>query len=378
MTSPITYFKNLDGLRFVCFFIIFLYHSFHSDFEHITNSDTYYFVTREVMGNGNLGVNFFFVLSGFLITFLLIQERTISRSINLKSFWMRRILRIWPVYFICVAFGFIAFPILKSWLGQIPAETANPYMYISFLSNFDIIINDLPDSSVLGVLWSISIEEQFYLIWPILLLIVPLRSYWVVFSGVVLSSIIYRLNFDSYLEHEYHTLSCISDMAIGAWGAWLVSQNNQVIAFFKSSNKIFSASLWILFALFFLFCDETIRTLYPLRIAERLIFGIIALLVILDLNYNPRTIIPFYKYKTISYFGKISYGLYAYHFIAILVVTTLTRILGINTAIWEVLILETLLALMLTILIAHVSFNFIETPFLNLKKKFTPNQINIK
>ena len=365
-----TYFKNLDGLRFLCFLMIFLYHSFYTEYDYIKNNELYVFLTRKVMGNGNLGVNFFFVLSGFLITYLLINERNKFNKIHIGSFWIRRILRIWPVYFICVAFGFIAFPYLKLLLGQTPSETANPWMYISFLSNFDIIRHGLPDSSVLGVLWSISIEEQFYLLWPILLLFIPIRYYWILFSGIIIGTIIFRVNFDTYMIHEYHTFSCIGDMAVGAFGSWLIITKPKFQQKITPSLLLPSVLLWSIFIFYFFFRDEYIAPIYPLRIIERFLFGILALAIILDLNYNPKTLIQFGRYKFISYLGRISYGLYAYHFIAILSVTTLTRILGLSTSIWSVLFLDTILAFILTVIIAHFSYIIIEKPFLKLKTKF--------
>ena len=100
------YFENLDGLRFLCFLSVFFFHSFHTEYAYIKNTETYNFIKFSVFGNGNLGVNFFFVLSGFLITFLLIAEKELNGQINLRKFWIRRILRIWPLFYFCVFFGF--------------------------------------------------------------------------------------------------------------------------------------------------------------------------------------------------------------------------------------------------------------------------------
>ena len=155
------YFKNLDFLRFISFISVFLFHSFHTEISAIKKSSVYVLV-NDLFIHGDLGVNFFFVLSGFLITYLLLVEENKLNSINVKAFYTRRILRIWPLYYSIVLFGFIVFPFLKTLLGQIPNETANPIYFITFLSNYNNIINGLPDASMLGVLWSVSIEEQFY------------------------------------------------------------------------------------------------------------------------------------------------------------------------------------------------------------------------
>jgi peptidoglycan/LPS O-acetylase OafA/YrhL len=125
------YFENLDGLRFLCFLSVFFFHSFHTDFDSIRATDTYHFIKRDIFGNGNLGVNFFFVLSGFLITYLLIEEKNLNGQIDIKRFWLRRILRIWPLFYLCVIIGFFAFPVLKSAFGQQPNETASIEHYLT-------------------------------------------------------------------------------------------------------------------------------------------------------------------------------------------------------------------------------------------------------
>src|SRR6218665_826495 len=95
------FFPNLDGLRFICFLTVFLYHWNLTCGTRISN-ETARGVINFFFHNGNVGVNIFFVLSGFLITFLLIKEKTLKNDINLKNFYIRRILRIWPLYYLCV------------------------------------------------------------------------------------------------------------------------------------------------------------------------------------------------------------------------------------------------------------------------------------
>lgn len=251
------FFENLDGLRFFCFMAVFFYHSFHTEFIEIKNTEYYYFIKKGVFGNGNLGVNFFFVLSGFLITYLLIREKSLKGKINVPFFWIRRILRIWPLYFISVIFGFWIFPILKTYFGQTPNETANIYYYLSFLSNFDMIKKGLPDASTLGVLWSVAIEEQFYLIWPLLLSFFPVKKYWIVFLSIITASIAFRTinltNPNQGMLFENHTLSCIGDMAMGAMGAWLITNTNFLLKKIKNLNKGEILLIYLLFFTIFLF-----------------------------------------------------------------------------------------------------------------------------
>lgn len=370
MTKRI-YFENLDGLRFLCFLSVFFFHSFYTESDVIRNSSLYGFIKWEIFGNGNLGVNFFFVLSGFLITYLLIEEKKINKQITLKNFWIRRVLRIWPLFYFCVFFGFVIFPLLKSFFGQTPNETATFWMYLTFLNNFDFIQNGLPDASILGVLWSVAIEEQFYLIWPVILFLLPIRHHWIAFSCVILISIIFRSIYDVPLLHEHHTLSCIGDMAIGALGAWLMQEKETVKRFVVNLNKYTIILIYILFAIVFFFRDEILFETHMLRTFERPGIAFLMLLIILEQTYSVNSLFKLSNYKTLTKLGTISYGLYCLHFIGILIATNLTKKAGIQSNIWVVLVIDTSIALFLTILIAKVTYVWYEKPFLNLKKRFS-------
>lgn len=365
------FFENLDGLRFLCFLAVFFFHSFHTEFQEIKSDEYYTVIKKGIFGNGNLGVNFFFVLSGFLITYLLIKEKEIRHKINIPFFWIRRILRIWPLYFLCVIFGFFIFPLIKSFLGQTPNETAHIFYYLTFLNNFDFIKNGLPDSSNLGVLWSIAIEEQFYFIWPIILALVPIKKMWIIFISIILGSITFRYFYQSPILYEHHTLSCIGDMAVGALGSWLILQKPKFLQRIISLKKFYIFIIYLVFISIFFFRKELFYWNEVLKITERIIIAFIILLIILEQNYSIKSFFKMSKFKRISYLGTISYGLYCLHFIGILITINITRILRINDHFWQVMILETSIALFLTIIISKLSFKIVEKPFLNLKNKFS-------
>lgn len=373
------YFENLDGIRFICFLSVFFYHSFHTEFPALKQTGVYQFIKFELFSNGNLGVNFFFVLSGFLITYLLIEEKKLNGQIDLKKFWLRRVLRIWPLFYFCVIFGFYFFPFLKTLFGQQPNETASIWYYITFLNNFDFIHNGLPDASILGVLWSVAIEEQFYLFWPVLLYIFPVKKYWIVFSATIICSLTFRAFNDTPVMLEHHTLSCIGDMAVGAFGAWLITEFSVFKSKIENLKSIEILSVYLVFFFIFLFRDDLLYGNHYIRIFERSFIAIVILIIILEQNFSKKSFFKFSNYKTISSLGIITYGLYCLHFIGILITTTLTKKLGWNTQLWQVLILETLLSLMFSIIISKISFRYLESPFLRLKNKLSfINTQNIK
>ena len=364
------YFENLDGLRFFCFFSVFFFHSFQTDFAHIKSSSIYHTIKFNIFGNGFLGVNFFFVLSGFLITYLLIQEKKVNGKINIINFWLRRILRIWPLYFACVFFGFVLFPLAKQIMGGVSTESANPWYYVFFINNFDYIKKGLPDATGLGVLWSVAIEEQFYLTWPLILSFFPVRKFWIPFTFIIGGSLLFRAYHDVPILHEMHTLSCIGDMAIGAFGAWLILERPNFLHYINKLSKAQILSIYVLLILIFLFRDEWMLNSYISRVFERSFISIVMLLVILEQCYAKSSFFKMSKFRIPSKLGVITYGLYCIHFIIISGTIAVTKLLGWNKQTWQVVFLETGIALILTIIVSWLSYKYFETPFLKLKDRF--------
>jgi peptidoglycan/LPS O-acetylase OafA/YrhL len=371
MNKKIIFFENIDGLRFFAFLPVFLRHSFYTEYDFIKNDWFYQFVS-EFWLYGNLGVNFFFVLSGFLITFLLLQEQNINGKINIKAFYIRRTLRIWPLYMLTTVFGFFIFQQLKLLFGQTPNETASLLYYLTFLSNFDIINSGLPDSSVLSVLWSVSIEEQFYLFWPWILFLLKPKRYVFVFSLIIMVSLYFRYyNLDSHPHMlKYHTLSVISDMGLGGITAFLSFYNKSFIDFFKNLKKYKIAIVYVIGAIVIVY-SNTIFAYPVLKVLKNLTLSLFFAFIILEQNYSENSLFKVNNWKTISHLGRWTYGLYCLHFIGILATTTVSKIVGLNDTVFGVVVIETLTALGVTILISYLSYTYFEKPFLKLKSRFS-------
>ncbi len=250
-----TYIKELDIIRFFAFLLVFVSH--YTYFFREKDGLTYY------LTQGDVGVQIFFVLSGFLITTLLFLEKENTGRINFKNFYMRRILRIWPLYFLIVAIG------LTTAYYQGLLEHTHPWSLFTFLSNFTII-NDNNFYLPLAILWSLAVEEQYYLIWPplvyflktkylkILLILSIIFSFWFKYYGT-----------DIWQVAAYHTFSNISYLAIGSFFA-LNIKNTYFSKLILASNKL--------------------------------------------INFTKLG-----ASNTLIYLGKISYGLYMYHIFALMI-----------------------------------------------------------
>lgn len=363
------YFENLDGLRFWSFLFIFFHHAFHTDIPAL-KANSLRISAELLFAHADLAVHFFFLLSGFLITYLLLNEQELKGRIHLSYFYMRRILRIWPLYFASLIFGFILFPLLKSFLGGVPEETASPWLYGLFLSNFNDLWYGLPDASSLSVLWSVAIEEQFYLVWPLLLYFFPRRFYPLIFTSILLFSFAYRFHVaPDKMALKYHTFSAINDMCMGGLIAYYTFFSPKFKQFFEEAPKWLNLLVYGVGLLMLIFKNDLFTT--PLLMSlDRLLFSLVFAYILLEQVFCKNSLFKVGNFSFATYWGRYTYGLYCLHFIGILIALNISKILGTHTTLFGVLVWETFLSLAIAMLLSWLSFHFMESYFLRWKERF--------
>jgi peptidoglycan/LPS O-acetylase OafA/YrhL len=371
------FFPNLDGLRFICFFAVFLHHCYLSFFSYTEKSSPGFFNAQEFLFQyGTLGVNFFFVLSGFLITFLLLKEREFTGTIHIGNFYVRRILRIWPLYFLCLFIGFVLFPLMKEMGGEVMHESANPWYYIFLAGNFDYMNTwpTKPDAILLSVLWSVCVEEQFYLTWPIILKFTPTKYYKYIFISIMLFSLVFRAFYTDGTEADhavryFHTFSLIGDMALGGLLAYYVSFPNKFASFVSNMGKGTVAAIYAGAIGFSLFKGYIFPYGVPV-IFERLVIGFFFGMIILEQNYARGSLFKLGKSKILSTLGIYTYGLYCLHLLGMYAAVRLVVKMGWPENNMWVAIASALLGLVLSIVVSIASFHLFEKWFLRLKNRF--------
>lgn len=382
------FFPNLDALRFIAFFLVFVNHS-ASCFGYKTGNFMVNTIKNKYLLIGDLGVNFFFVLSGFLITFLLLKEKDETNKINIPSFYLRRVLRIWPLYFVVLLIGLIIVPLFTTDLSNFfPILTStsilNKTLYIFFLGNFDYLINGV-SNFVVGVLWSVSVEEQFYLFWPLLLFIIPRKHLTKVFLSLIIFSTLYRLfgtgGFTLNLMLKYSTLSCLSDLSMGALFAQMCSNEKIVNAFINIKKHWIDIFYCIGFLLIIFRIDiynlETVNALDPrksphiLKSVMPVIYSLFFAFILIEQVFAKNSIYKLGDIPVFTKLGKISYGLYCFHMIAMFFVIYFFMKSGFNAIqpSKTLLITEVVSAFVFTVLLSWLSYRFIEKRFLLLKDK---------
>ena len=360
------YYNNQNGLRFIAALAVIIHHieQYKSTFGHEN-----IWKLNIISNLGNIGVQFFFVLSGFLITYLLLNEEN-EGGINYKNFIFRRIYRIWPLYFIIVILSFFIAPLFSILhTPSTPTIFENFYLKLFCVCLFipNIIFKVTKAVPLASQSWSIGVEEQFYIIWP--LIIKKVKKPQLYFLGIIIAYLFLKVLFFklTIAFNEIKTISgiindfSISGFVLGAFGAYFSYKKKKNILKFITNGIIFRLSLILFLILIFSSNSESFYYFGVISI-ENEIYCFLFIIFIINL-INKNSLKLSLENRTLNYLGKISYGLYMYHPICI------TLILNINKFESKINLLTIYpLSILLTILVSSFSYKYIEKPFLKLKK----------
>jgi len=362
-------FQNLNGLRFIGALSVFIFHSFTLSRE--IWGDFYqnpaFKVLYQIASRGHFGVGLFFVLSGFLITTLMLRELKETQTIHIKNFLVRRILRIWPVYFTLVLFGFFLFPLLP--FGK---ETVHSFPnFAIFLSNMDEIWVGWKDNlSFLTVTWSVSVEEQFYLLLFLMLGIFPFlrskRTLLLYFAGIVILDVVFRLlNFNNERAIYYHSFSVMSDLAIGGFLAiWLSSKGEFYIL---KLSRFQTMGIYLIGIVVLLFSRQIFHG-YWVSI-ERIFHGLFFAFVLVDQMLSKHSWFKADKLPGFYFSGNLTYAFYMFHCVSLYYWAIYFDHHGLTNSIgWFVLYIVVNFAT--TYAISLLSYYLLEQPFLRMKRYF--------
>jgi peptidoglycan/LPS O-acetylase OafA/YrhL len=371
------YFPGLNSLRFlaasaVVFHHVEQYKSWKGQ-PNIWGIDSTLGVFIEAMGHK--AVSLFFVLSGFLITYLLLAEVAKTGTVSLKKFYIRRILRIWPLYYIIVLSAIFVLPqIIK--IGP-DADMVNENLLFVLAVYLFMLPNLMLAKSfhVVGAnqTWSVGVEEQFYIIWPFLvrqfhkrfipflalLIIIKMSLSLVAMAGIEWldhETIVEALR---KFEHLWHAFK-IEQMAIGGFGAYyLFHQRTSIMNWmYSTGNIVLSAALFIIFfTVPFEFFGSTLIEAY------------VFITLILNISTNPRFPVKLENQK-FDLLGNMSYGIYMWHTLCISLVLAAVDKAGISTQGWQYHTLLHLSSFLMTLIISYLSYTYIESFFLQFKDRF--------
>ncbi|MES1219688.1 MAG: acyltransferase [Bacteroidota bacterium] len=349
--EKIFHLKGLNGLRAIAAIVVVFSHTGQAlgEFGLAAKKDGIFLAS--------FGVSIFFSLSGFLITTLLLIEKKEFAGINIRQFYIRRILRIWPLYYfyLLLSFGalYFFFP------GKLPGSSI---FYILLCANIPFITNTtLP---LIYHYWSIGVEEQFYIFWPwVVKNVSKLFTFLVWFVAILMTLKLFLWIFFKKTgimwPLEIVHVTRFHCMAIGAMGGILYLNGNKLIrAFSYSLYTQIICWLFIVLAAFNLFRVGSV--------IDDEVTACITVILIFNVSANAKSIIKL-NFPLLNYLGKISYGIYVYHPLLIFFIGKLfaSVLLSLNVATRYVAVY--ILITGITILVAGLSYWLLERRFLKLK-----------
>ena len=364
-TKQFFYHPELDVLRFFAFLAVFFHHALPGDASYYIRGGVWPTATDwllTVKESGAYGVDLFFVLSSYLITELLLREHATTGKFNIPAFYLRRALRIWPLYFTFLAATVFLIPAI------LPNDQFAPIYAVSFaffVGNWACASYGLP-FSVANPLWSVSVEEQFYIGWPLLLRFFGIHR--IKILALLLLSIALATRVFMAAKGFQHpavwcnTLARLDPIAIGAvLAVFLRGRTPQL----SNVRRVVLGGVAIAG---FVLVARFLKQDGPTSIAAYFVTALAGVLLLVSFLKADAPLLRVAPFSWLVYLGRISYGLYVFHLLALTLVTQLiTPQLGVKFSFEGRLIVSFLL----TAVLAAASYRWLEQPFLTLKKRFS-------
>jgi peptidoglycan/LPS O-acetylase OafA/YrhL len=358
------YRPELDALRFFAFLGVFVFHAAPRTIDFYDAAGYPHWLSNfliSVFGAGAYGVDLFFALSAYLITSLMLREKAATGNLDLRSFYVRRILRIWPLYLSFVAFSAVA----PLWT---PAQKL-PFHYVAgftlLAGNWIYVFYGLPASFAIP-LWTVSIEEQFYLSWPLAFRKLSVRGMAIVAVSLLVTANVWRIilaaSGAASQAMEYNTFTRLDPIALGILIALVGNRLPQFTRWQRSALLACGMASWIAVYGFSVLYHPDPANQWR-SVLGHPVTALASAAILLSVIGSQHSLL---KNKQLLYLGKISYGLYVIHefahFCAIRLVHASTPLM---------VLVQSCVGLVLTILLAAASYRWLESPFLKLKERFS-------
>lgn len=345
------YLPQLDTFRFAAFFMVFICHTFPRSPESYASvlTPTLAKVMSTIVAAGGFGVSLFFALSAYLITELLVRERRTTGALDIRSFYIRRALRIWPLYYAFVLIGFMLQDILP--IGPFSPKYLGSLLV--FMGNWTIVLYGYPSVSF-ALLWSLCVEEQFYLVWPAMLKLFSGTSLQTFAIGMLGISVTSRLVF-ALLDLPFSSVWCattnhLDSIAVGV----LVASGWRPIVGNAPTTAILGFAMII--------AAQAIGSIVGEQWGPSFSFPAVSLACGLIISGSLGVKL---KSRKLAYLGKISFGLYVFH--EVVHAVALHYLIASSPGAQ---LLRVAIVFAGTLVLAMVSYEFYEKPFLRIKARF--------
>jgi peptidoglycan/LPS O-acetylase OafA/YrhL len=370
--KPFAHFSALDGLRGIAILWVVLHNSPYYSLAGETSA-----IVKPIALIGSMGwvgVQLFFVLSGFLITGNLLDSR---RATNYyRTFFARRVLRIFPLYYLALFVGLIVVPVFFPGVGETGSPLDQVWLW-TFLFNWAHPLG----TATFGFahFWSLAVEEQFYLVWPFVIYrVAPTKMLrvciWIAIAALIIRVVMRLSGASAEMVYEY-TVCRMDALAIGAAAAILIRTPHHRETLSRHAAKLLPIALAVAFGgacITWLYTRDNFSTETIGFSILAIIFGLVVLACVVDNNARGSMLRKILTTAPLRSVGKYSYGMYVLH---IPIVNSMARLLPSFHShfgkLYPIPFLTTIFVL--TYAAGALSYHLLEKRFLELKRQFEPS-----
>ncbi|MFN8260773.1 MAG: acyltransferase [Chitinophagales bacterium] len=346
---------HLDGIRGMSILLVMASH---------------FFAFVDITEIGWVGVDSFFVLSGFLITGILLDAK--ERPFYFRNFYVKRLLRIFPLYYLILLLVLFILPMLAAGLVQgLDYFRSNQLWFWTYLQNWLFGHKGWPPSNLLSHTWSLAVEEQYYMFWPVMVFLLSRNKILILCVILFCLSPLIRQHYPDLPFAYMNTFARLEGLILGSAIAVLMKSGR--LNFRKLAPLIYLGMLLILIH-FISLEDLDLARLYNIKVGYTLSSVFFALLLMATFVDNKigSALRQLFSSRVLTFTGKISYGLYVYHMILYVLLEADVKAM-ISENVENSLLLNVLTGSLFTLasyLISYISFHVFEVKFTNMKSRF--------
>lgn len=373
-----SHFDNVNSMRFLAFLGIFASHAIISFDQQIRVSTLFSDVRQFTANLQSASYSLLFILTGFLNTWSIFEERFIYKKMNVLRFFMRRVLGIIPLYIIAFLLGNYILPLLNKGIPAAEESAIHPLSYFSFSFNYSYSETWNPLQGAMGNMWSIAVTLQFLLLWPFLMRFFRRQesTLFVVLLGLYAAATWFFRDSPSW---EFSVLRYIPEFVAGAFVAYISFFKYPSYQQLKENTRRTVGFTYLCFFVYLVMRNKLHNQIpefpeYIILGLEHCIIAATLAYFLFEQNFASNSVLKLAKLKFMEFPGKISYGLYVYMTLGIVVAFATGNFLGDGESLLQVIVVRPLIALIVTFVVAAFSHEYLEKKFLRRKKNYNPTR----
>jgi peptidoglycan/LPS O-acetylase OafA/YrhL len=373
-----SHFDNVNAMRFLAFLAIFSAHAIITYNQQIKVTTLYSDLRQFTANINDAAYSLLFILTGFLNTWSIFEERFIYKKMNVLRFYMRRVFSVLPLYFVAFILGNYIAPFLAGSVNMPSWEKITEWQYLVFIFNFGYEETWNPLLGFTGNMWSIAVSIQFLIVWPFLMDFFR-RNETIMFGLLILVFAGFTWITGGDPAFQFNTLNFIPEFVVGGIVAYISFFKYPSYNRLKENTRRTIGATYLVFIVFMVLRVKILNQFaeipqFVLHFAEKILVAGTLGYFLFEQNFNSNSVLKMAKLKFMTFPGKIAQSLYTYMPLGILVGFITTAFLVDTETLTSVTLLRPFIALFVTFAVSIFSHEYFEKKFLRRKKNYNPTR----